>query len=262
MKWVMFLLSIVFNCEEIHSAVLVQKARVKSLTKVGIPSLKLCIQTCIRTKSIDCQYLKYNTTTQQCLMSESKYAELAGWVSVKPEQRQNEKVARLFLERTHANNSSAMSNADSSAIVAQMIKILQLEAKSLELQKLLSTTENLITLRGGQHILSPTVISLAKRKMQVLHMKLMRHQQQVTMSSVKLLKSGSILMNSRGDEKNKTAFWRNFNRLIETLRLDQKNIMHDILYDLLKTLQFYQQLQNYNLFIRGIQKPTPKTIHR
>ncbi|XP_062612589.1 uncharacterized protein LOC134274335 isoform X2 [Saccostrea cucullata] len=191
-------------------------------------------------------------------MSESKYAELAGWVSVKPEHIGNEKVARLFVQRTHANNSGTTSDASYAAVLVQMIKILQLEAKSLELQKLLSATENLITLRVGQHILSPTLISLAKRKIQVLNQKLMRHQQQVIMSSMKLLKSESISTN----KKNNTAFGENFNRLVETLRLDQKNIMRDILYNLLKTLQFYQKLHNYNLFIRGIQTQTQRTVQR
>lgn len=75
----------------------INKAKVKSITRTRVPSLKLCIHICIKEIKIKCQYLKYQKETQRCLISESKYSNLAGWLTVRPEHRKSLiKFTRLF----------------------------------------------------------------------------------------------------------------------------------------------------------------------
>lgn len=117
-------------------------------------------------------------------------------------------------------------------------------------QKLLFGTENLAITQLGRNILSHTVVSSARKNLQNLQTRLMQHQRQITLSSMKVLKSASFLLNFSCDNHKKTTLMENMNRLIETLHLDQRNLTRDILRNLLKTLHFYQQLQNYTLFVR------------
>lgn len=118
------------------------------------------------------------------------------------------------------------------------------------LQKLLSGTEEFLLLKADRGLLSPKLVSMAKRNLQILKMRLTGHQRQVMESSVKLLRSSFMMLNStKTDDKIKTVFDANFDRVIGMLRLSQRRLARDILLDLLKILQIYQQLQSYDRFV-------------
>ncbi|XP_056021992.1 uncharacterized protein LOC125651269 [Ostrea edulis] len=227
-------LIVVLVFKEIH-ALRVDKAHVKSVTKHGISSLRLCIRTCVQLKSIRCQYLKYNKESRQCLLSESKYADLAGWVAVKPEK--DKKLTPILLKTTHKDSWNTTLYNDIVTMLVQLKKIFYLQEKGLELQKLLFGTENLAMTQLGRNILSHTVVSSARKNLQNLQTRLMQHQRQITLSSMKVLKSASFLLNFSCDNHKKTTLMENMNRLIETLHLDQRNLTRDILRNLLKTFR-------------------------
>lgn len=118
------------------------------------------------------------------------------------------------------------------------------------LQKLLSGTEEFLLLKADRGLLSPKLVSMAKRNLQILKMRLTGHQRQVMESCVKLLRSSFMMLNStKTDDKIKTVFDANFDRVIGMLRLSQRRLARDILLDLLKILQIYQQLQSYDRFV-------------
>lgn len=105
-------------------------------------------------------------------------------------------------------------------------------------------------LKADRGLLSPKLVSMAKRNLQILKMRLTGHQRQVMESSVKLLRSSFMMLNStKTDDKIKTFFDANFDRVIGMLRLSQRRLARDILLDLLKILQIYQQLQSYDRFV-------------
>lgn len=58
-----------------------------------------------------------------------------------------------------------------------------------------------------------------------------------------------MLNSTKTDDKIKTAFDANFDRVIGMLRLSQRRLARDILLDLLKILQIYQQLHSYDRFV-------------
>lgn len=263
MKCLYFLLLLFLKWNEIQSGTPLQinKAKVKSITRTGVPSLKLCIHICIKEMKIKCQYLKYQKETQRCLISESKYSNLAGWLTVRPEHRKSLiKFTRLF----GAKKSSPKFNATSLDVVkmlVQMNRIMRLQQRSIEFQKLLSGTEEFLLLKADRGLLSPKLVSMAKRNLQILKMRLTGHQRQVMESSVKLLQSSFMMLNStKTDDKIKTVFDANFDRVIGMLRLSQRRLARDILLDLLKILQIYQQLQSYDRFLRGIRRPLRRML--
>lgn len=58
-----------------------------------------------------------------------------------------------------------------------------------------------------------------------------------------------MLNSTKTDDKIKTVFDANFDPVIGMLRLSQRRLARDILLDLLKILQIYQQLQSYDRFV-------------
>lgn len=248
---------------EIHSGtpLVINKAKVKSITRTGIPSLKLCIHICIKENKIKCQYLKYQKETQTCLISESKYSNLAGWLTVRPEHGKSLiNFTRLFGIKKSSPKLNATS-VDAIKMLAQMNRIMHLQQRSIEFQKLLSGTEEFLLLKADRGLLSPKLVSMAKRNLQILQMRLTGHQRQVMQSSVKLLRSSFMMLNStKTDDKIKAVFDANFGRVIGMLRLSQNRLARDILLHLLKTLQIYQQLQSYDHFLRGIRRPLRRML--
>uniref|UniRef100_K1P8Q7 Laminin-like protein epi-1 n=1 Tax=Magallana gigas TaxID=29159 RepID=K1P8Q7_MAGGI len=211
---------------------------------------------------IKCQYLKYQKETQRCLISESKYSNLAGWLTVRPEHRKSLiKFTRLFgakksspkfslIKTEIARLSLDATSLDVVKMLVQMNRIMRLQQRSIEFQKLLSGTEEFLLLKADRGLLSPKLVSMAKRNLQILKMRLTGHQRQVMESSVKLLRSSFMMLNStKTDDKIKTVFDANFDRVIGMLRLSQRRLARDILLDLLKILQIYQQLQSYDRFV-------------
>lgn len=262
MKCLYITLLLFFKWNEIHSAPFqINKAKVKSITKTGIPSLKLCIHACIGEKKIKCQYLKYQKETQNCLISESKYANLAGWLTVRPEHGKSLiRFSRLFggKKSTPKYNATSM---DVGKMLAQMKRIMYLQQRSIEFQKLLSGTEEFLLLKADRGLLSPRLVAMAKRNLHILQMRLTGHQRQVMQSSVKLLRSRFTMLNSTTtNDKIKATFDANFDRVIGMLRLSQRHLARDILIDLLKTLQIYQQLHSYDRFLRGIRRPLRRML--
>ncbi|XP_065943174.1 uncharacterized protein [Magallana gigas] len=275
MKCLYFLLLLLLKWNEIQSGTPLQinKAKVKSITRTGVPSLKLCIHICIKEMKIKCQYLKYQKETQRCLISESKYSNLAGWLTVRPEHRKSLiKFTRLFGAKKSSPKFSLIkteiaclsldaTSLDVVKMLVQMNRIMRLQQRSIEFQKLLSGTEEFLLLKADRGLLSPKLVSMAKRNLQILKMRLTGHQRQVMESSVKLLRSSFMMLNStKTDDKIKTVFDANFDRVIGMLRLSQRRLARDILLDLLKILQIYQQLQSYDRFLRGIRRPLRRML--
>lgn len=118
-------------------------------------------------------------------------------------------------------------------------------------QKLLSGMENLMLLKADRGLLTRKLVSMSKANRQILQLRLMGHQRQITLSSIRLIRSRSMLLSLSSNDTLPGAPYEEdrFNRLIAMLRLNQGRLARDILLHLLQTLQVFQDLQNYNRYV-------------
>ena len=118
-------------------------------------------------------------------------------------------------------------------------------------QKLLSGMENLMLLKADRGLLTRKLVSMSKANRQILQLRLMGHQRQITLSSIRLIRSRSMLLGLSSNATLPGATYEEdrFNRLIAMLRLNQGRLARDILLHLLQTLQVFQGLQNYDRYV-------------
>nr|XP_022331747.1 uncharacterized protein LOC111129584 [Crassostrea virginica] len=121
-------------------------------------------------------------------------------------------------------------------MLAQLNKIMFLQEKSIDLQKLLSGMENLMLLKADRGLLTRKLVSMSKANRQILQLRLMGHQRQITLSSIRLIRSRSMLLSLSSNATLPGATYEEdrFNRLIAMLRLNQGRLARDILLHLLQ----------------------------